>query len=64
MPSHMSSLIALCWLSVRVSRDIKNKDDIALLNDKILQLMVNMGMKNIPQWRKKLGNYEELEPTN
>ena len=54
MPSHMFSLVALCWLSAQVSRDIKNKDDVALLNDKILQLMVDMGMKNIRQWSKKL----------
>ena len=54
MPSHMFSLIALCWLSAQVSRDIKNKDDLALLNDKILQLIVDMGMKNIRQWSKKL----------
>ena len=55
MPSHMSSLIALCLLAAQVSRDIKNKDDMALLNDRILQLMVNMGIKNFPQWSKKLG---------
>jgi hypothetical protein len=56
IPSNMFELIGLVGLAYHTSRQIKNESDQRVLNDKILQSMVNMGIKTIGQFRKKFGS--------
>ena len=58
MPSNMFELIGLVGLAYHTSRQIKNESDQRLLNDKIPQAMVDMGIKTVGQFRKK---FEQIE---
>lgn len=48
------TITSLCALVAHTSRDIKNKNDQQILNNKILQLMFNIGIKNLGRFTKKL----------
>ena len=54
IPSGSLTIAGLCALAYHTSRQIKNENDLQVLNDKILQLMVDIGIKNIGQLTKKL----------
>ena len=43
VPSNTFEILTLCMSAAHVSRDIKNKNDMQLLNHKILQLIITWG---------------------
>lgn len=58
MPSNILELISLCGLAYHTSRQIKNENDQRVLNDKILQAMVDIGITTVGQFAKKLEQVE------
>lgn len=59
MPSNLFKIINLCTLAYHTSRQIKNDSDQRVLNDKILQAMVSMGIKTVAQFAKKIVEQDE-----
>ena len=47
IPSSSLTIATLCVIAYHTSRRIKNESDQRVLNDKILQLMIKVGIKNL-----------------
>jgi hypothetical protein len=54
IPTSSLTIATLCMLAYHVSHQIKNENDQRVLNDKILKLMIRIGLKDLGQLRTKL----------